>query len=418
MSTTAANPTAKSQRLPIVFILMTVVIDAMGIGLIMPVMPELIREVAAGDLAQAAIWGGILSTSFAVMQFLFAPMVGRLSDAFGRRPVLLVSLLVMAADYVVMALAGTIWLLLAGRIVGGITAATHSTAFAYMADISDGEDKAKRFGLIGAAFGAGFVLGPALGGFMAEFGTRAPFYLAGALAFANAIFGWLVLPETVTEKNRRPFRFKGVNPFSAFAALSHLPAIRPLSLIYFLYQLATVVYPAIWAYFGVERFGWSPGMIGISLMLYGIGSAVVQGALVGPVISWLGERRTVIFGLAIECGTFVLLGFITSGTITLMLTPLIAIGGVGLPALQGIIAQKVPDDSQGELQGVLSSITSIAMVIGPVMLTQLFAWATAEGNPIYLPGAPFLLSGVLMLIALTLFAGRRRPQTDVTSNPI
>lgn len=418
MSTTAASPTPKSQRLPILFILMTVVIDAMGIGLIMPVMPALIREVASSGLSQAAIWGGVLASSFAVMQFLFAPMVGRLSDAFGRKPVLLVSLLVLAVDYAVLAVAGSIWLLLAARVVGGITSATHSTAFAFMSDISEGEDKAKRFGLIGAAFGAGFVLGPALGGFMAEFGTRAPFYLAGALALTNAIFGWLVLPETVTEKTRRAFRFKGVNPFSAFAALSHLPSIRSLSLIYFLYQLATVVYPAIWAYFGVERFGWSPGMIGISLMLYGIGSAFVQGVLVGPVIKWLGERRTVIFGLAVECGTFVLLGFITSGTITLILTPLIAIGGVGLPALQGIIAQKVPDDSQGELQGVLSSITSIAMVIGPLMLTQLFAWATAEGNPIYQPGAPFLLSGVLMLVALSLFSASRRPQTDGTSNPI
>lgn len=418
MSSTSARSADKSQRLPIIFILMTVVIDAMGIGLIIPVMPELIREVAQGDLAQAAIWGGILSTSFAVMQFLFAPMVGRLSDAFGRRPILLVSLLVMAADYVVMALAGTIWLLLAGRIVGGITAATHSTAFAYMADISDGEDKAKRFGLIGAAFGAGFVLGPALGGFMAEFGTRAPFYLAGALALGNAIFGWLVLPETVTDENRRPFRFKGVNPFSAFAALSHLPAIRPLSLVYFLYQLAVVVYPAIWAYFSVERFGWSPGMIGISLMLYGIGAAVVQGALVGPIINRLGETRTVVLGLAVEVATFLLLGFITSGTVTLILTPLIAIGNVGLPALQGIIAQKVPDDSQGELQGVLSSISSIAMVIGPVMLTQLFAWATASGSAIYLPGAPFLLSSVLMTVALLMFLQCQPRQTDGTSNPI
>ena len=411
----ARAPSETSHRLPILFILITVMIDAMGIGLIMPVMPDLIREVSAGGLGQAAIWGGILSSSFAVMQFLFAPMIGRLSDAFGRRPVLLVSLLVMAADYIVVALAGTVWLLLAGRIIGGITAATHSTAFAYMADISSGEEKAKRFGFIGAAFGLGFVLGPGLGGLMAEFGTRAPFYMAAALAFTNAIFGWMVLPETVTDKTRRAFRLKGVNPLSAFATLSQLPAIRPLSAVYFLYQIATVVYPAVWAYFATERFNWTPGMIGVSLMLYGIGAAFVQGVLVGPVIARLGQRGAVMFGLLIEVATFGLLGFISSGLITLILTPFIAIGNVGLPALQGIVSQTVPDDSQGESQGVLSSITSIGMIIGPLVLTQIFAWATADGGAIYLPGAPFLLSGVFMSIAVVIFL-RSTPKVIAAHN--
>lgn len=407
-----------SSRLPIVFILITVMIDAMGIGLMMPVMPELIKEVSHGSLQQAAIWGGVLSTSFAMMQFLFAPMLGRLSDAFGRRPVLLVSLLVMAADYLVMALAGTIWLLLAGRIVGGITAATHSTAFAYMADISDRSDKAKRFGLIGAAFGAGFVLGPGLGGIMAEFGTRAPFYLAGALAFANALFGWFILPETVTDKTRRAFRWKGVNPLSAFKALSHLPGIQPLSAVYFLFQVATVVYPAVWAFFGAERFGWSTGMISVSLVLYGLGAAIVQGVLVGPIIAKLGARRTVLFGLTVELLTFLFLGFVTSGTLTLFLTPIIAIGNVGLPALQGIISQRVPDDTQGELQGVLSSISSVAMVISPLLMTQLFAYFSGTGSPIYLPGAPFLLAAVLMLMAITIYAQTQTQAYDGTSESV
>lgn len=402
----ATDTTSRAQRLPILFIMITMVIDAMGIGLIMPVMPELIQEVSAGALGQAAIWGGILASSFAVMQFLFAPMLGRLSDAYGRRPILLVSLIVMAADYVVMGLAGSVWILLLARIIGGITAATHSTALAYMADISDGSEKAKRFGLIGAAFGLGFVLGPGLGGLLAEFGTRAPFYMAAALAFANAIFGWVVLPETVTEKTRRAFRLRGVNPLSAFVSLSQMPMIRPLTIVYFLYQLATMVYPAVWAYFATERFGWSPGMIGVSLMLYGIGAAVVQGVLVGPVIARLGQRGAVMFGLTIEVVIFGVLGFISSGTITLILTPLMALGNVGLPALQGIIAQKTPDDSQGEMQGVLSSISSIAMIMGPLVLTQIFAWATRDDGPIYLPGAPFLLSGILMTVAVLLFVNQ------------
>lgn len=402
----ATDTTSRAQRLPILFIMITMVIDAMGIGLIMPVMPELIQEVSAGALGQAAIWGGILASSFAVMQFLFAPMLGRLSDAYGRRPILLVSLIVMAADYVVMGLAGSVWILLMARIIGGITAATHSTALAYMADISDGSEKAKRFGLIGAAFGLGFVLGPGLGGLLAEFGTRAPFYMAAALAFANAIFGWVVLPETVTEKTRRAFRLRGVNPLSAFVSLSQMPMIRPLTVVYFLYQLATMVYPAVWAYFATERFGWSPGMIGVSLMLYGIGAAVVQGVLVGPVIARLGQRGAVMFGLTIEVVIFGVLGFISSGTITLILTPLMALGNVGLPALQGIIAQKTPDDSQGEMQGVLSSISSIAMIMGPLVLTQIFAWATRDDGPIYLPGAPFLLSGILMTVAVLLFVNQ------------
>ncbi|MCG7493583.1 TCR/Tet family MFS transporter [Thalassobius sp. Cn5-15] len=408
---------SRSQRLPILFIMITMVIDAMGIGLIMPVMPQLIQEVSAGALGQAAIWGGILASSFAVMQFLFSPMLGRLSDAYGRRPILLVSLLVMAADYVLMGLAGSVWILLLARIVGGITAATHSTALAYMADISEGSEKAKRFGLIGAAFGLGFVLGPGLGGLLAEFGTRAPFYMAAALAFANALFGWLVLPETVTDATRRAFRLRGVNPLSAFVALSKMPMVKPLTAVFFLYQLATMVYPAVWAYFATERFGWAPGMIGVSLMLYGIGAAIVQGALVGPVIARLGQRGAVLFGLIVEVVIFGILGFITSGTITLILTPLMALGNVGLPALQGIIAQTAPDDSQGEMQGVLSSVGSVAMIVGPLVLTQIFAWATREGTGIYLPGAPFLVSGMLMTLAVLVFITQSNSRKTTGQTP-
>lgn len=395
-------------RLPVVFILITVVIDAMGIGLILPVMPDLIRETTGGTLAQAAIWGGILSTAFAAMQFLFGPILGALSDRFGRRPVLLVSLLVMAADYVVMALAGSIWLLLAGRVVGGVTAATHSTASAYMADISQPHEKARNFGLIGAAFGMGFVLGPVMGGLLAEWGTRAPFIAAACLALANAAFGWLVLRETVTDRIRRPFQWRRANPFGAIRAVSRLIGVAPLLWVWFLYHFATVVYPAIWAYFTAARFGWSPGLIGVSLAVYGLSLAFAQGTLVGPAIRAFGDQRTVLLGLSIQIASLLILGVITSGNLLLMLIPVTAIGAIGLPALQGILSRAVADNAQGELQGVLTSLTSVAMVVAPLVMTQTFAQFTRVDTEIYLPGAPFLLSAVIMALALAIYQVRGR----------
>ncbi|HEY9022381.1 MAG TPA: TCR/Tet family MFS transporter [Paracoccaceae bacterium] len=395
-------------RLPVLFILITVMIDAMGIGLILPVMPDLIRETTGGTLAQAAIWGGILSTAFAAMQFLFGPILGGLSDRFGRRPVLLVSLLVMAADYVVMALAGSIWLLLAGRIVGGITAATHSTASAYMADISAPHEKARNFGLIGAAFGMGFVLGPVMGGLLAEWGTRAPFIAAALLALANAAFGWLVLRETVTDRIRRPFQWGRANPFGAIRAVSKLGGVGSLIWVYFLYHFATVVYPAIWAYFTAARFGWSPSLIGVSLAVYGLSLAVAQGTLVGPAIRLFGDARTVLLGLLIQIISLVILGFIASGNLLLMLIPVTAIGAIGLPALQGILSRAVADNAQGELQGVLTSLTSVAMVVAPLVMTQTFAQFTRADAGLYLPGAPFLLSAVIMTLAAVIYQMRGR----------
>ncbi|KPP85280.1 MAG: MFS transporter, DHA1 family, tetracycline resistance protein [Rhodobacteraceae bacterium HLUCCO07] len=393
-------PTA---RLSVLFIVLTVVIDAMGIGLIMPVMPALIAEVEGTSIAQAAIWGGVLSTAFAVMQFLFAPLIGALSDRFGRRPVLLISLVVMATDYVVMALAGSIWLLLAGRVVGGITAATHSTANAYMADISEPHEKAARFGLVGAGFGLGFVLGPVLGGLLAEFGTRAPFWAAAALALANAGLGALVLRETVSDAIRRPFRWSRANPFGALRSITAFPGLRPILAVYFLYQVAGMVYPAIWAYFTTLRFGWTEATIGLSLGIYGLFFGLVQGFGVRPAMARLGYRGTVIFALRIEFVALIMTAFIPSGTVLLMLIPVVALGAVGLPALQGAMSQAVADDAQGELQGVLTSANSMAMIIAPLTMTQSFAAFTREDTALYLPGAPFLLAAMLMALCLLLF---------------
>lgn len=397
-----------SSRLPIFFIVLTVVLDAMGIGLIMPVMPDLIREVSGGTLASAAVWGGVMASSFAVMQFLFGPIIGNLSDRYGRRPILLVSLVVMAADYLVMALAGSIWLLLLGRIVGGITAATHATASAYIADISKPGEKAANFGLIGAGFGIGFVLGPVLGGILAEFGTRAPFWGAAILAIANAGFGAMVLRETVTDAIRRPFRWARANPFGAFRAVAGFPGLGPLLLVFFFYQVASAVYPAIWPYFTTERFNFGPGMIGATLAVFGLFFAMVQGLLVRPSIRWLGERSTVILGLSFELLSLLFLGFVTSALLLFVAIPVTSLGAIGLPALQGIMSQRVSDDSQGELQGVLTSITSAATIIAPLTMTQIFASFTAPQAAYYMPGAPFLFSAGLMAVSIGLFM-RSRP---------
>lgn len=388
--------------LPVLFILITVMLDAMGLGLIMPIMPDLLREVQGGTLADAALWGGVLAASFAVMQFLFGPIVGSLSDAYGRRPVLLVSLFTMAADYLVMALAGSIWLLLAARIVGGITAATQAAAGAYIADISTPEEKSVRFGLIGAAGGVGFVLGPLIGGLLGEFGTRAPFYAAAALAALNFLLGLVVLRETVTDRTRRRFTWARANPLGALRAVSALPGLRLLLAAYFVYAVALYVYPAIWSFFTQARFGWSPGTIGLSLGIYGISAALVQVVLIRVMIARVGERRTVIYGLVFDVIACVALAVVTSGTGALILTPVAAIGAVVTPALQGIMSRRVSDDAQGELQGVLASIHALAVIVSPLMMTWTFAAFTRPEAAIFFPGAPFLLAAALLVLALAL----------------
>ena len=397
-----------NNRLPLTFILINVVIDSMGIGLIMPVMPDLIQDVEGEGLGSAAVWGGILATIFALMQFGFGPTIGSLSDRYGRRPILLISLAVMAFDYVLMAVAGTIWLLIIGRIIGGITAATQATAAAYVADVSKPHEKAANFGLIGAAFGVGFVLGPLIGGVLAEYGTRAPFWAAAFLAAANCVFGYFVLPETVTDAIRRPFSWRRANPFGAFKHIGELPGLRRLMLIIFIYAVAFFVYPGVWAYFGAERFGWGPGMIGLSLGIFGIGIAIVQGLLIRPVLRRIGERSAVILGLSIDVVAFIALGFVTNGWIALALTPLTALGSIAGPALQGIMSRAAEDNQQGELQGVIASLNAVATIVAPLLLTQTFWFFTAPENPIYLPGAPFLLSAILTLGCILVFRAARR----------
>jgi DHA1 family tetracycline resistance protein-like MFS transporter len=400
-------------RLALVFILVTVAIDSIGIGIIFPVMPQLLTEVTISDLSHSALWGGVLATAFAAMQFLFGPVVGNLSDRFGRRPVMLAALAVMAVDYVVMAVAGSVWLLLAGRIVAGIAASTYATAGAYIADVSAPEDRARNFGLMGAAFGIGFVLGPLIGGAASLIDTRAPFWAAGAIAAMNLCLGWFVLPESLAEANRRAFSWTRANPLAAFRAIGHLPGLRRFLLLMFVFTVAMTTYPAIWSFYGAERFGWDGWWIGISLAIYGVSMAASQALLVQPAIRRWGETRTAAYGMALDAVAFLFYGFVTSGFWALVFTPVTALSGVAGPAMQALMANATPDDQQGELQGVLAAVAAVATSLAPLVLTAVFFQFTRDGAAIYSPGAPFLLSAVLMVacVAILVAGPRARPET-------
>lgn len=391
------------------FVVATVVIDAMGIGIILPVMPDLLRELSGVSISGAALWGGYLSFTYALMQFVFSPLIGALSDRYGRRPVLLVSLATLAIDYLVMAAAPTLWLLFIGRALSGIAGATYSTATAYIADVTPKEDRSAAFGLIGAGFGAGFVLGPLLGGMMGELGTRAPFYAAAVLAAANFAYGWLVLPESLPHERRRAFDPVRANPFGAFRQVARIPMVGWFVATAFLYGLAHFVYPAVWSYYTKAAFGWSNSAIGFSLAAVGVGFVVVQGILIKRILGVLGEVRTALTGLALNVAGMIGLGFASAGWMVYALLPVTALGAIVTPALTGLMANRVPDDAQGELQGVLASSQAVTVVVSPLLMTQIFGAFTDGGGP-WFPGAPFLAAaGIVALATCTLLRGLKQP---------
>ena len=391
-----------NKKLAITFVLLTVVIDAMGIGLIMPVTPDLIRELLNKGLAEAALWGGALTASFAIMQFLFSPAIGGLSDRYGRKPVLLLSLFVVGVDYVIMGFTGSIWVLLIGRIIAGIASATHSTATAFVADISKPEEKAQNFGLIGAAFGVGFILGPMIGGLLSEFGSRAPFFAAAVLAFANMVFGMIVLSETVTDKIRRTLEWRRVNPFGALGQVATLPRGRVLMLMFFIHQIAFFSYPAVWAFYTIEKFDWSPVEVGFSLAMFGITLAFSQGFLIRIIVPRIGEWNALGLGLAVSILAHFAIAFVWQGWMIYVVILGMALSFLTTPSLQAIAARATPDDAQGELQGVFTSVGAIATIIGPVVMTASFSYFASERAPFYFPGAPYVVAGFLDIIAITI----------------
>ncbi len=401
-----------NSKLPIFVIFTTVVLDSMGIGIIIPVMPALFSEVTGSDkISDIAIWGGLLASTFALMQFIFGPILGALSDRYGRKPILLLALFVMAAYYLLMGFAQTLWLLFLGRLIGGITAATHATANAYMADISSPEEKAARFGMLGAGFGLGFVLGPLIGGLLGEWGPRAPFFAAAMLAAANGVLCYFVLKESLKTKNRREFMWYRANPIGAILDLRKFEGIYSLLLVFLLFTIGTSIYAAIWPFFTVERFSWSPGMIGISLTIYGVCFAIVQGVLVRPAIKIWGEKKTIIIGFCFEFSAMVTFAFLTDGKILIILIPLASLGVLAQPAIQAILSKSVGDDRQGAIQGVASSLNAIAMVITPITMTWILAVFSDKTAKYYFPGMPFLFSALMVLLCLFIISRRKQAST-------
>ncbi len=412
-----ASPTPNPQfgpmkiRLPVLFIIITVAMDSIGIGLMMPVMPDLIREITGQSVSEAAVWGGMMAFTYAGMQFLFGPTIGNLSDRFGRRPVLLTSLAIMSVSYLIFAQAQVIWLLFVARAITGITGATFATANAYMADITAAEKRATSFGMVGAAFGVGFVIGPAIGGLLGHFGPRAPFYVAATVAALNAGFGFFFLPETLAKVKRRPFDLGRINPFKALMRLRHVPEIGALALVFFLFSVGQNVYPSVWPYFTEEQFGFDSGMKGISLAIFGLFMALVQGGLIRVVIPRFGEWNTARAALALNAVVLIITGFISSTVLLFMLMPIMALGVIASPSLQGMMSKATSAESQGELQGVLASVQGLAMIISPLLMTSLFRTFTSDTAPAYLPGAPFIAASVLCVTALLILVfSRAKPQ--------
>jgi DHA1 family tetracycline resistance protein-like MFS transporter len=390
----------KNRKAAIGFIFITLLIDVTGLGLIIPVVPKLIEDLLhTTNISKVALFGGLLTFSYAIMQFLFAPVLGNLSDKYGRRPVLLFSLLGFGLDYVLLAFAPSIGWLFVGRIIAGITGASMTTASAYIADISTPDTRAQNFGMIGAAFGLGFIVGPMIGGLLGEMGPRIPFLVAAGLALLNAAYGYFVLPESLDTSNRRSFDWKRANPISSLKNLSRFPAVAGLIVSFFLIYVASHAVQSNWSYFNIEKFKWTPKMIGISLAVVGVLVSLVQGVLVRFVNPKIGNEKSVYVGLGLYTIGLVLFGLASQSWMMFAFLIPYCLGGISGPGLQAIISGTVPANEQGELQGSLTSIISITSIIGPLVMSNLFAFFTGPIAPFYFPGAPFMLAALLMLLS-------------------
>ncbi|MBN9298175.1 MAG: TCR/Tet family MFS transporter [Filimonas sp.] len=387
------------------FIFITLLIDVIGLGIIVPVIPDLIKNLIHGDNSVAAKYSGWLSFAYAIVQFGFAPVLGNLSDKYGRRPVLLFSLLGFGIDYLFLAFAPSIWWLFVGRVISGITGASFTTASAYIADISTPEKRAQNFGLIGVAFGVGFIIGPALGGVLGHFGMRVPFLAAAGLSLLNCLYGYFVLPESLPKENRRPFEWKRANPIGSLIQLKKHPAIVGLAASLILVYIAGQSIQSVWTFFTMQKFSWDELQVGLSLAFVGLLIALVQGGLIRIAIPKLGQERSVYIGLLLYTIGFTLFAFASKSWMMYAFMIPYALGGIAGPSIQGIISAQVPSNEQGELQGALTSLMSITAFIGPPIMTNLFGYFTSNKAPFLFPGAAFLLGGILTL-ASTILAYR------------
>lgn len=395
-----AEPT-EPRRAAVVFVLVTVALDVMALGLVIPVLPKLVEQMA-GTTERAAWIFGAFGTAWALMQLLFSPVLGALSDAYGRRPVLLLSSLGLGLDYILMALAPDLVWLFVGRVLSGITAATFSTAGAYITDVTPPEERAGKFGLIGAAFGVGFVLGPAIGGLLGAADPRLPFWAAAALSLACTAYGWLVLPESLPPERRSPFAWRHANPLGSLRLLASERQLAGLAMALFLYHIAHAVFPAVFVLHAGYRFGWGPGMVGAALAAFGVCAAIVQGILVKPAVSSFGERTMLVLGMAAGVAGLLLLAFAPSATAFWLGMPVMALWGFIGPAAQGLMTRLVGAGVQGQLQGAGASLMGVASLIGPALFTSAFALGikTEWGAP--LPGAPYLVAAMLLGLALAI----------------
>lgn len=393
----AAAPAPR--RAALVFIFITVVLDLLAIGVIVPVLPKLVVQFLGGDTAHAARIYGLFGTVWAFMQFLASPILGSLSDRFGRRPVILLSNLGLGLDYILMALAPTLGWLLVGRIISGVTAASVPTAGAYIADVTPPEKRAAGFGLIGAAFGIGFVLGPAMGGLLGNVNPRLPFWVAAGLSLLNALYGFFVLPESLPRERRAPFRWRRANPIGSLQLLRSHPRLFGLAFVLFLGAVAHEVLPSTFVLYGTYRYGWDAKTIGLTLAVVGLCSGAVAGGLVRPLVAKFGERRTLLTGLLFGAAGMATYGLARTGRVFWIGIPLMAIWGLAAPSAQGLMTRLVAPDEQGRLQGAHQSLRGMAGLVGPILFTMTFATFIGALSDLHLPGAPFLLAGALLLAA-------------------
>jgi DHA1 family tetracycline resistance protein-like MFS transporter len=404
MSETSAageRPVAAPARgAAVAFIFITILLDMLALGLIMPILPKLVESFVDNDTARAARIFGVFGTAWALMQFFFSPILGSLSDRFGRRPVVLLSNFGLGLDYVLMALAPSLIWLFIGRVISGVTSASISTAFAYIADITPAERRAAVFGKVGAAFGAGFIIGPAVGGLLGSFDPRLPFWVAAGLSFANTLYGFLILPESLPRDRRAPFRWRSANPLGALHLLRSDRILTGLSVVNFLAQLAHVVLPSTFVLYATYRYGWDSTTVGITLAMVGFCAMAVQGAGIGPIVRLLGERLALLLGLVCGAAGFFIFAIAPTGSLSWIGIPVMSLWGVSGAAMQSLMTKQVASDKQGQLQGATASVQSVSQLVGPFLFTLTFAYFIGEQAPIKLPGAPFFLAAVLVLLAL------------------